>query len=79
MSITHTPDSITDDPDNLMAINALGSMGILTDDENLVDAALSEILALPIEERYQRDPRRDVNYLLMQNNLAQVSKLSPLS
>ena len=48
-------------------------MGILTDDENLVDAALSEIVALPLEQRHQRDPRRDVDYLLMQYALAQVS------
>lgn len=63
--------SIGDDPDNLFAINALGAMGILTDDENLVDAALSEIVALPLEQRHQRDPRRDVDYLLMQYALAQ--------
>lgn len=48
-------------------------MGILTDDENLVDAALSEIVVLPLEQRHQRDPRRDVDYLLMQYHLAQVS------
>ena len=57
-----------------MAINALGGMGILTDDDSLVDAALSEILALPVEERHQRDPRRDVDYLLIQHHLAQVSR-----
>ena len=43
--------SIADDPDNLMAVNALGGMGILTDDAGLVDAALSELLALPLEDR----------------------------
>ncbi|GJE96722.1 TPR-like protein [Phanerochaete sordida] len=63
--------SVADDPDNLMAINALGGMGILTDDDSLIDAALSELLALPLEERQQRDPRRDVDYLLMQHHLAQ--------
>lgn len=63
--------SIADDPDNPMAVNALGGMGILTDDAGLVDAALSELLALPLEERQARDPRRDVDYLLMQHELAQ--------
>lgn len=51
-------------------------MGVLTDDENLVDAALSEIVALPLEQRHQRDPRRDVDYLLMQYHLGQVSSTS---
>lgn len=64
--------SISEDPDNLLAINVLGAMGILTDDDSLVDAALSEIVSLPIEQRHQRDPRRDVDYLLMQHHLAQV-------
>jgi len=51
-------------------------MGILTDDDNLVDAALSEILSLPLEKRYELDPRRDVDYLLIQHHLGQASKLS---
>lgn len=70
----HVPFSVADDPTSLMAINALGGMGILTDDENLIDAALSEILALPLQERHQQDPRRDVDYILMQHHLAQVSR-----
>lgn len=49
-------------------------MGILTGDDNLVDAALSEILALAIEQRHSVDPQRNVDYLLMQHHLAQVSK-----
>ena len=64
--------SITTDPENLTAINALAGMGILTEDEGLVDAALSEILALPLDERRARDPRRDVTYLLTQQHLEQV-------
>jgi hypothetical protein len=47
-------------------------MGILTDDDSLVDAALSELLALPLERRHELDPRRDVNYLLIQHHLGQV-------
>ncbi len=60
--------SITNDPENLAAINALAAMGILTDDENLVDAALSEILALPREQRASMDPGKDVEYLLMKHH-----------
>ena len=55
-----------------MAINALAGMGILTDDDGLVDAALSELLSLPIDQRYERDPEREVTYLLIQHHLGQV-------
>jgi superkiller protein 3 len=48
-------------------------MGILTDDDSLVDAALSELLALPLERRHILDPRRDADYLLIQHHLGQVS------
>ncbi|KAK0207900.1 superkiller protein 3 [Desarmillaria ectypa] len=59
---------ITKDPENLAAINALAAMGILTDDDNLIDAALSEILALPREQRANMDPGKDVDYLLMKHH-----------
>ncbi|KAI0063698.1 superkiller protein 3 SKI3 [Artomyces pyxidatus] len=62
---------ITADPENLTAINALAGMGILTDDDSLVDAAVSEILALPPDKRRARDSQRDVAYLLTQHHLAQ--------
>ncbi|KAG1742187.1 superkiller protein 3 [Suillus lakei] len=62
-------DCITSDPENLMAINTLAGMGILTEDDGLVDAALSEILSLPVEQRHELDPRRDVTYLLVQHYL----------
>lgn len=55
-----------------MAINTLAGMGILTEDEGLVDAALSEIQSLSIERRQELDPRRDVTYLLVQHHLSQV-------
>lgn len=55
-----------------MAINTLAGMGILTEDESLVDAALSEIQSLSIERRQELDPRRDVTYLLLQHHLGQV-------
>ncbi|OAX37205.1 superkiller protein 3 [Rhizopogon vinicolor AM-OR11-026] len=60
---------ITSDPENLMAINTLAGMGILTEDDGLIDAALSEILSLPIEQRHELDPGRDVTYLLVQHYL----------
>ena len=65
--------SIAADPENLTAINTLAGMGVLTDDDGLVDAALAEILALPIEKRHERDPQRDVDYLLTQYHVGQVS------
>ncbi|TCD60261.1 Superkiller protein 3 [Steccherinum ochraceum] len=63
--------SIETDPENLLAINALAGMGILTDDDSLVDAALAEILSLSIPERQERDPEGDVTYLLIQHHLSQ--------
>ena len=69
--------SIEADPENLMAINTLAGMGILTGDDSLVDAALSEILALPLDERLSRDPGREVTYLLVQHHLAQVGPPIP--
>ena len=50
-------------------------MGILTDDDGLIDAALSEILALPVEQKHALDPARHVDYLLIQHHLAQVRVL----
>ncbi|KAI0082004.1 TPR-like protein [Panus rudis PR-1116 ss-1] len=63
--------SISSDPENLIAVNTLAGMGILTDDDSLVDAALSEILALPLQERLERDPEGHVSYLLIQHHLGQ--------
>ena len=54
-----------------MAINTLAGMGILTDDDGLVDAALSELLSLPLDQRHARDPEREVAYLLVQHHLGQ--------
>jgi superkiller protein 3 len=64
--------SITQDPENLTAINALAGMGILTDDDSLIDAALSELISLPLDLRHRRDPQRDFSYILMQHHLGQV-------
>lgn len=64
--------SITQDPENLTAINALAGMGILTDDDGLIDAALSELKSLPLDLRHRRDPQRDCSYILKQHHLGQV-------
>jgi superkiller protein 3 len=60
----------------LTAINALAGMGILTDDDGLIDAALSELKSLPLDLRHRRDPRRDYSYILKQHHLGQVSDLA---
>ena len=62
-----------------MAINTLAGMGILTEDDGLVDAALSEILSLPVDQRHQRDPEREVTYLLVQHHLGQGDVTQALS
>ncbi|KAI4526044.1 hypothetical protein K523DRAFT_227295 [Schizophyllum commune Tattone D] len=46
-------------------------MGILTEDDSLVDAALTEILALPVDRRLQLDPQHDVQLLLVNHYLGQ--------
>lgn len=64
-------DCISSDPENLTAINTLAGMGILTEDESLVDATLTEILALPVDRRLQLDPQHDVQHLLVNHYLGQ--------
>ncbi|KAF7315319.1 Antiviral protein [Mycena indigotica] len=64
-------DCITTDSENLIAITALAAMGILTNDDGLVDAALADILSLPVHKRLELDPERHVNYLLTKHHLAQ--------
>ncbi|KAJ7782973.1 TPR-like protein [Mycena metata] len=64
-------DCIASDSENLTAINTLAGMGILTDDDGLVDAALADLLALPLDRRLELDPRRDVNYLLTKHHIGQ--------
>ncbi|KAJ3841697.1 TPR-like protein [Lentinula raphanica] len=62
---------IAEDPENLEAINTLAAMGILTDDESLIDAALSEIIAMPLDRKRALDPQQDVDHLLIQHHLGQ--------
>ncbi|CAK5265358.1 unnamed protein product [Mycena citricolor] len=67
----HLLDCTTTDPENLAAINTLAGMGILTEDDGLVDAALADLLALPPDRRFTLDPSRDVDDLLLQHRLGQ--------
>ena len=48
-------------------------MGILTNDVGLIDAALSEMLSLPLDQRVAMDPNHDVDGLLVKHYLGQVS------
>jgi superkiller protein 3 len=50
-------------------------MGTLLVDEGLIDAALSEILSMPLERRHELDPERDVDRLLVRYHLAQVCSM----
>ncbi|KAK2467787.1 hypothetical protein APHAL10511_000082 [Amanita phalloides] len=61
---------IAADPMNLTAIKILAGMGILSNDETLVDAALSELLGMPAEQRQALDPFDDVDHMLIQYSLA---------
>ncbi|KAJ6558576.1 superkiller protein 3 [Mycena vulgaris] len=72
-------DCIAADSENLAAINALAGMGILTDDDGLVDAALADLLALPLDRRLELDPQRDVNYLLTKHHIGQGNTEKALS
>jgi hypothetical protein len=63
------------DPEDLTAISVLAGMGILTEDDNLVDAAISEILGLSLEQRYRLDPQGNITYLLIQHHLGQARSI----
>jgi superkiller protein 3 len=58
---------------NLTAVKTLTAMGILSNDENLIDAALSELLDMPAKQRRELDPSNDVDYLLIYYNFGKVS------
>ncbi|KAG6820878.1 hypothetical protein H0H93_010222 [Arthromyces matolae] len=70
-SKAHLLECIASDPDDLTAVNTLAGLGVLTDDQSLVDAALSELLTLPRERRLQRDPERNVDHMLAHYHLGQ--------
>lgn len=56
------------------AITALAAYGILTLDDDLVDAAFSETLEMPLNERHALDPERTVERMLVQHHLSKVKK-----
>ncbi|KAF9497222.1 TPR-like protein [Pleurotus eryngii] len=62
---------VAEDVENLRVMQTLVTMGILTEDESLIDAAISEIINLPLDKRQLLDPRGHINYLLIQNQLGQ--------
>lgn len=57
----------------MVAITALAAFGILNLDDDLVDAALSEIMDMTLEERHELDPSRTVENLLVHHHLSKVS------
>ncbi|KAH7108181.1 TPR-like protein [Auriculariales sp. MPI-PUGE-AT-0066] len=60
---------ISANPEDLAAIVSLASMGLLLTDDDLVNASLSEILSLPLHQRLELDPRRDVVHIRVQRHL----------
>lgn len=57
------------------AITTLAAFGILTLDDDLVDAAFSETLEMPLNERHALDPGRTVERLLVQHSLSKVETI----
>ncbi|KLO19533.1 TPR-like protein [Schizopora paradoxa] len=68
---SHLLACIGEDPQNLTAVVVLAAMGLLTDDEDLIDAALSEIMSLSIDVRHARDPEGAVEDILSSHFLAE--------
>lgn len=66
------------DNENLEVISTLTAIGILINDESLLDAALTEILSMAIDKRNQIDPKRNVNDLLLMNSIINDDKLNTL-
>lgn len=70
---TQLLECIAADPENPELIITLAGMGILTSDDSLIDAALSEVMVLPLEKRQEFDRPRDVDWLLSQYYLEQAN------
>lgn len=71
--------SIAANSEDLAAIVTLASMGLVLLDDSLVEAALSETLALPLHRRFELDPRRDVAHIRAQHLLLLVSTCRAIS
>ncbi|QRW08082.1 superkiller protein 3 [Ceratobasidium sp. AG-Ba] len=59
------------DPSNLECIVTLVAIGSLNNDPDLVDAALSEILSMPPDQRQSLDPAHHVDHILVQHYISQ--------
>ena len=64
-------DSTTNEP-NVEAITTLASLAILSQDDELLTAALTEVTALSQDKRGQLDPENDIDRLLVAHHLLQV-------
>ncbi|KZT41438.1 TPR-like protein [Sistotremastrum suecicum HHB10207 ss-3] len=60
---------IESDPQCIPAITSLAAIGMLNSDEGLVDAALSEIIDLPLDVRRELDPSHTVDDILLRHSL----------
>ena len=63
------------DPENLSAVILIAAIRSQLNDETLLDAALSEIMSLSLEERSHRDPKQNVEDVLCSYHIAQVFHL----
>ncbi|KAG8986501.1 Superkiller protein 3 [Tulasnella sp. 427] len=63
--------AITENSRNMDAITALAAYGMLSLDDDLLNAALSEIRAMPIDEQRKLDPEGTVEHLLTHHHLGQ--------
>ncbi|EJD52731.1 TPR-like protein [Auricularia subglabra TFB-10046 SS5] len=64
---------IAANPEDLIAIVGLACMGMISSDDSLVDATLTEILSLPLDRRLALDPARDVPYIRVMQFILQAS------
>ena len=64
--------SVNNDSGNLAAITTLAAIGILTGNDELVQASLSDLISAPPHTRRVLDPTGDVDRLLMLNALYSV-------
>lgn len=64
--------SVTADSNDLQAVIALAAMGSISQDEGLVEAALAEVLAKPLDVR-ERLGGQDLDRFLVQHHLGNVS------
>jgi hypothetical protein len=71
--------SVNNDSGNLAAITTLAAIGILTKNDELVQASLSDLMSAPPEKRRILDPTGDVDRLLVLDALHSVGNSLPLA